>query len=83
MNYKKTPAAQFINNAMEDIHTRKEVILMVYINSNYIRWKQVSANVTPDYISYEYEAPISNFHRKYHLSVIVTPESEYRSYSII
>ncbi|MCI8410393.1 MAG: hypothetical protein HFJ09_14165 [Lachnospiraceae bacterium] len=56
---------------------------MVYINSNYIRWKQVSANATNDCISYEYEAPISNSHRKYHLLVIVTPESEHRSYSII
>ena len=48
-----------------------------------INWILVSRCADPDRLSYEYEAPIFNSDRKYRLSVVVSPDGEYRSYSVI
>lgn len=56
---------------------------MVNVQSRYIEWKHVSTKETSDYISYEFEATIPDSERKGHLSVVTTPDGEYRSYSII
>ena len=52
-------------------------------DSKYINWTLVSSCMGPDSLSYEYEAPISDSDRKYHLSVVVSPNGEYQSYSVI
>lgn len=49
-----------------------------------IHWKLVSSEETDDFVILrEYECPVPHSHRKYHLYVVITPEGEYRSYSII
>lgn len=49
-----------------------------------IQWKLISSEKADGFVSVqEYECPVPYSRRKYHLCVIVTPESEHRSYSII
>ena len=50
----------------------------------HIHWKLISSGKADGFVSlHEYECPVPNSCRKYHLTVITTPEGEYRSYSII
>lgn len=51
--------------------------------SKHINWTLVSSCKESDRLSYEYEAPISDSDRKYHLSVVVSPDGEYQFYSVI
>jgi len=51
--------------------------------SKHINWTLVSSCKEADRLSYEYEAPISDSDRKYHLSVVVSPDGEYQFYSVI
>lgn len=52
-------------------------------SENGITWKLVSSNKISDGDSYEYECPIQNSKRKYHLSMVASPKGEHRSYSVI
>lgn len=47
-----------------------------------IHWKLISTISGRDSVTYEYEAPISDSIKKYHLSKVVTPDGEYRTYSV-
>lgn len=51
--------------------------------SSYINWKLVSHMADADREFYEYECPIQNSNRKYHLSVVVDPMGERHSYRVI
>lgn len=50
---------------------------------NTIHWKLISNEVHLDTMIREYEASILNSQCKYHLSVVVLPEGESRTYSVI
>lgn len=52
-------------------------------NNEYIRWNSVSCSVDEDSCWSEFETPIHNSDRKYHLSCKVTPKGEYRHCSVI
>lgn len=47
-----------------------------------IQWRLISTVSSCDSVTYEYEAPISNSFKKYHLSRVVSPDGESRTYSI-
>lgn len=57
--------------------------MVASLKNSYIDWKLVSNHVDADCVISEFESPIKNSTRKYHLSVVVTPEGERRSYSVI
>ena len=56
--------------------------MVTSLSKGNIDWKLVSTNVGIDCESYEYEAAIFNSKKKYHMSVLVTPKGEHRSYSV-
>ena len=56
--------------------------MVASLNKGNIAWKLVSSNIVTGCESYEYEAATSNSKKIYHMSVVVSPEGEHRSYSV-
>lgn len=52
-------------------------------SSTGIRWKLISTITGCDSVTYEYEAPIPNSFKKYHLSKVVTPDGVHLSFGVI
>ena len=50
-----------------------------------LRWKHVSSTIEANCVTYEYECDLPNQFqpRKYHMTKVVSPQSESISYSII
>lgn len=52
-------------------------------SSTGIRWKLISTITGCDSVTYEYEAPIPNSFKKYHLSKVVAPDGVHLSFGVI
>lgn len=61
----------------------KSQVSSVLRNDRYISWNLVSCSVEGDRCWSEFESLLPNSDQKRHLSCKVTPEGEYRHYSVI
>lgn len=51
-------------------------------SSTGIRWNLVSTITGCDDVTYEYECPVPNSNKKYHLSKVVTPDGVHLSFGV-
>ena len=58
--------------------------MVTSFNNFKIQWKLVSTKQEVDFDTYEYEYDLPNQfqYRKYHMTKVVSPEGEHRSYSV-